>query len=60
MRNLERRGWLALKHFLRTGEAIALPALEEVALPTTRCVAQPGWEEGREVCIYVCVWSGGG
>ena len=53
------RGWLALKHFLHTGEAIALPALEEVALPTTRCVAQPGWEEGREVCIYVCVWSGG-
>lgn len=43
---LEGRGWLASKHVLHTGEATALPALEEVAGPTTRCVAHPGWGEG--------------
>lgn len=36
-----------LKHFLCTREATALQALEEVALPTTRCVAQPGRRAGR-------------
>ena len=34
---------LASMHFLRAGEAERQAALEEIAVPTTRCVAPPGW-----------------